>query len=101
DNRQKATTAVLNFLAEEDKYFGRKKMTIAALNAFGKVKSAIESRSTKAIERIVMPDYLQEIHSEIKKLRKEGKIHVFGKMEVSSVVFVHVEAPDAKKNHTF
>src|SRR5262245_48921064 len=42
DNRQKATVAVLDFLAESDKYFSRKKMTIAALNAFGKVKSAIE-----------------------------------------------------------
>lgn len=101
DRRQKATSAVLDFLAESDKYFSRKKMTIAALNAFGKVKSAIESRSTRAIERLVMPDYLQEVHSEIKKLRKEGKIHVFGKMEVSSVVFVHIEAPDGKKNHTF
>jgi hypothetical protein len=101
DNRQKATIAVLDFLAEHDKYFGRKKMTIAALNAFGKVKSAIESRSTREIERLVMPDYLQEVHSEIKKLRKQGKIHVFGRMEVSSVVFIHVAAPDGKKNHTF
>ena len=44
---------------------------------------------------------LDEIRNDIKKHRKDRERHVFGRVEVTDVNVLHVEAPAGKENHTF
>jgi Tim44-like domain len=99
--RQKATKAILKFLSYTDNWFEKKYIADVADEAFRLVKEAIEARSIKGIERRVTPDCFDEISKEVKKLRKERELHIFGRVEVTDVDVLHVEAPTGKENHTF
>jgi len=99
--RQRATKAILKFLSYTDNWFEKKYAADVADEAFRLVKEAIQARSIQGIERRVTEGCLEEIRTEIKKLRKAREIHVFGRVEVTDVDFVHVEAPTGKENHTF
>lgn len=99
--RVKATKAMLKFLSYTDNWFERKYVADVADEAFRLVKQAIEDRTIEGLERRVTPEYLEELRTEIKRLRKEREAHVFGRVEVTDVDVVHVEAPPGKENHTF
>ena len=99
--RERATKAILKFLAYTDNWFEKKYCADVADEAFRLVKEAIQARSIQGIERRVTEGCLEEIRTEIKKLRKAKEIHVFGRVEVTDVDFVHIEAPTGKQNHTF
>ena len=99
--RQRATKAILKFLSYTDNWFEKKYAADVADEAFRLVKEAIQARSIQGIERRVTEGCLEEIRTEIKKLRKAREIRVFGRVEVTDVDFVHVEAPTGKQNHTF
>jgi hypothetical protein len=99
--RQKATKAVLKFLSYTDNWFEKKYLSDVADEAFRLVKEAVEARSIQSIERRVTPDCLEELRNEIKKHRKEQERRVFGRVEVTDVDVLHVEAPTGKENHTF
>lgn len=100
-NRQKATKAVLKFLSYTDNWFEKKYIADVADEAFRLVKEAIEVRSIKGIERRVTPDCLEEIRGQMKRLKAEREVHVFGRVEVTDVDVLHVEVPTGKENHTF
>jgi predicted lipid-binding transport protein (Tim44 family) len=100
-NRKAATWAGLNFLARADEAFDPKRLAKVATEAFRSVKAAVEARTTKAIERRVTPTCLDKLKGEIKNLRQEGERHVFGRLEVTEVDVVHVEAPADEDRHTF
>lgn len=100
-SRQKATRAILKFLSYTDTWFEKKYVADVADEAFRLVKDAIEAGSIKGIERRVTPECLEEIRTEVKNLRKERERHVFGRVEVTGVMVLHVEAPAGKENHTF
>ena len=99
--RQRATKAIMKFLSYTDNWFEKKYLGDVADEAFRLVKEAIEAGSIQGIEKRVTPQCLEEIRTEIKKLRKEREIHVFGRAEVTDVDILHVEAPAGKENHTF
>lgn len=99
--RSKATKAILKFLAYTDNWFDRKYVIDVADEALRLVKEAIEARSVRGIERRVTPDLLQELTTETKRLRRDQEVHVFGRVEVTDVNVLHVEAPTGKENHTF
>jgi predicted lipid-binding transport protein (Tim44 family) len=99
--RSKATKAILKFLSYTDNWFERKYIADVADEAFRLVKESIEGRSVKAIERRVTPDLLEEIRNDIQKHRKDRERHIFGRVEVTDVNVLHVEAPVGKPNHTF
>lgn len=99
--RQKATKAALKFLSFTDNWFEKKYIADVADEAFRLVKEAIEARSVRGIEKRVTPDCLLELEQEIKKLRKEQELHIFGRVEVTDVDVLHFEAPVGKENHTF
>jgi Tim44-like domain len=99
--RRKATLAGLKLLARADENFSPKAVSVAALKAFEAVKAAIESRSVKTIEKKVTTDVLEDLRSQIQKLRKKGELHVFAPVEVSEVGIVHFEAPKSREKHTF
>lgn len=99
--RQKATKAALKFLSCTDNWFEKKYISDVADEAFRLVKEAIEARSLKGIERRVTPECLEELKSEIQKLRKEQELHIFGRVEVTDVDVLHIESPVGKENHTF
>ena len=99
--RVKATKAILKFLSYTDDWFERKYVADVADEAFRLVKGAIEDASIREIEQRVTPDCLEELRTEIKRLRRERERHVFGRVEVTDVDIVHVEAPAGKENHTF
>src|SRR5687767_3671665 len=80
--RVKATKAILKFLAYTDDWFERKYVADVADEAFRLVKGAIEDGSIQEIERRVTPDCLEELRTEIKRLRRERERHVFGRVEV-------------------
>jgi hypothetical protein len=101
DGRRKATKAALKFLARSDELFSFNRLTEVADEAFRLVKDSLETRSSKQIEKRVTADCLDNLRAEIKKLRAEGRLHIYGKLEVLGVEIVHVEAPAGKKNHTF
>ena len=99
--RLKATKAILKFLACTDNWFDKKYLSDVSDEAFRLVKEAIEVRSLKSIERRVTPECFAELKKEIKKLREEQEVHVFGKVQVTNVDIVQVEAPVGKEHHTF
>jgi predicted lipid-binding transport protein (Tim44 family) len=99
--RVKATKAILKFLSYTDNWFERKYVADVADEAFRLVKGATEDRTIQGIERRVTPEYLEELRTEIKRLRKERERHVFGRVEVTDVDIIQVEAPPGKENHTF
>lgn len=99
--RQKATKAVLKFLSYTDNWFEKKYIADVADEAFRLVKEAIEARSVKGVERRVTPDCLEELRGQLKKLKAEREVHVFGRVEVTDVDVLHVEVPTGKENHTF
>lgn len=99
--RSKATKAILKFLSYTDNWFERKYVTDVADEAVRLVKEATEARSVRGLERRVTADLLQELTTEIKRLRRDQEVHVFGHVEITDVNVVHVEAPTGKENHTF
>ncbi len=101
DNRLKATTAVLKFLSDTDELFAKKFLTKVASQAITIVRTAIETRTTKKIAFILLPDCLEKVKSEISGLGQKKKLRVFGQFEVDRVDIVHVEVPVGKQNHTF
>ena len=98
---QKATKAILKFLECTDNWFEKKYISDVADEAFRLVKEAIEARSVRGIENRVTPDFLEEVRAEIKKLKKERELHIFGRVDVTDVDVLHVEVPTGKENHTF
>jgi predicted lipid-binding transport protein (Tim44 family) len=92
---------MLKFLSYTDNWFERKYVADVADEAFRLVKQALEDRSIQGIERRVTPEHLEELRTEIKRMRKEREVHVFDRVEVTDVDIVHVEAPPGKENHTF
>jgi hypothetical protein len=99
--RQKATKAALKFLSYTDNWFEKKYVSDVADEAFRLIKEGIEAQSIQSIERRVTPDCLEELRAEIKKHRQERERRVFGRVEVTDVDVLHVEAPTGKENHTF
>jgi inner membrane protein import complex subunit Tim44-like protein len=99
--RSKATKAILKFLSYTDNWFDRKYVIDVADEAIRLVKEAIEARSVRGIERRVTPDLLEELTTETKRLRRDQEVHVFGRVEITDVNVLHVEAPTGKDNHTF
>jgi len=99
--RQKATKAVLKFLECTDNWFEKKYIADVADEAFRLVKQSVEERSVRGIENRVTPDFLEEVRTEIKKLKKERELHIFGRVQVTDVDVLHVEVPTGKQNHTF
>jgi predicted lipid-binding transport protein (Tim44 family) len=99
--RVKATKAMLKFLSYTDNWFERKYLADVADEAFRLVKQAIEEGTIEGIERRVTPEHLEELRTEVKRMRKEHEVHVFDRVEVTDVDIVHVEAPPGKENHTF
>ena len=99
--RVKATRAILKFLSYTDNWFERQYVCDVADEAFCEVKRALEERSIQRIDRRVTPDCLEELRTQIKKLRKDREVRVFGRVQVTDVDIVHVEAPPGKENHTF
>jgi len=98
--RSKATKAILKFLSYTDNWFERKYLVDMADEAVRLVKEAIEARSIRGIERRVTPELLEELRTQIKKLRKDLEVHVFGRVEITDINIVHVEAPAGKEHHT-
>jgi predicted lipid-binding transport protein (Tim44 family) len=99
--RVKATKAMLKFLSYTDNWFERKYLADVADEAFRLVKQAMEDGTVQGIERRVTPDHLEELRTEVKRLRQEHEVHVFDRIDVTDVDIVHVEAPPGKENHTF
>jgi hypothetical protein len=99
--REKATKAALKFIACTDNWFEKKYIADVADEAFRLVKEAMESRSLRGIEKRVTPECLEELQTEIKRLRREQEVHVFGRVEVTDIDLVQFEAPVGKENHTF
>jgi Tim44-like domain len=100
-NRKPATAAALKYISRKDDWFDPEHMTGVVDKAFRKVKTALEERSTKLIERIVTADCLEELRSQMQRLRKKGHVHHFGKVEITDIEVVHFEAPAAKAKHNF
>jgi Tim44-like domain len=99
--RHKATKAILKFLSYTDNWYEKKYVSDVADEAFRLVKEAIEARSVQGLEKRVTPECLEELRTEIKKLKKEREVRVYGRVRVTDVDVLHVEAPPGKENHTF
>jgi Tim44-like domain len=99
--RSKATKAILKFLSYTDNWFDRKYLADVVDEAFRLVKESIEARSVREIERRVTPEYLEELRCDLKRLKENQEVHIFGRIEVTDVNVLHVEAPAGKENHTF
>jgi len=100
-NRLKATEAALRFLTRTDDMFELKYLVDVAGKAFRKVKAAVEDRSTKAITDRVTETCLEELRTEVKRLREKGERRVFDPLEVTDLQIIHIEAPAGKAKHTF
>jgi hypothetical protein len=99
--RQEATTAALKFLSRTDPGFKLQSLAERAEEAFRAIKGAVEDRSTKAVENLVLADCLDELQAEIKKLRKRGEKRVFGDPEITEVQVIHIEAAGPPEKHTY
>lgn len=99
--RQEATTAALKFLARTDPGFKLQALTTLTEEAFRAVKAAVEARTPKAVDRLLLDEAYEEIQAEVKKLKKRGEKRVFGDPEVTEVQVVHVEAAGPPDKHTF
>jgi hypothetical protein len=98
--RAKAAKAMLKFLSYTDNWFEKRYLTDVADEAFRLVKEAVEAQSVRGIERRVTPDLLEELRGQIQTDRREQQRHVFGRVEVTDVRPLHVEAPPGKERHT-
>lgn len=101
DNRRKATKSALEFISSDDKRFDRRHLVVVSNLAIKSVRSAVEARSSKKLDKLLTASCLAKVKAEIKGLREEGKIHNLSKLEVTDVEIVHLEAPEGKLNHTF
>lgn len=99
--RTKATKAILKFLSYTDNWFEPKYVADVADEAVRLIKEAIEARSIRGLERRTTPELLEELTAQVKKLKTDMEIHVFGRVEITDVRVLHVEAPAGKENHTF
>jgi len=100
-NRKPATAAALKFISRKDDWFDPDHIIGVVDKAFRKVKTALEERSTKLIERIATADCLEELRSQMQRLRKKGHVRHFGKVEITDIEVVHFEAPASKSKHNF
>jgi hypothetical protein len=99
--RQEATTAALKYLARTDPGFKLKGLAELAEEAFRSVKAAIEARTAKAVDELMLDDAYAEIQTEVKRLKKKGQKRIFGDPEVSEVQVIHIEAAGPPDKHTF
>ncbi|HJZ89536.1 MAG TPA: TIM44-like domain-containing protein [Gemmataceae bacterium] len=99
--RHKATKAILKFLSYTDNWYEKNYVSDVADEAFRLVKDAIEARSVQGLEKRMTPECLEDLRTEIKKLKKEREVRVFGRVRVTDVDVLHVETPPGKVNHTF
>jgi Tim44-like domain len=100
-NRRQATEAALRLLSRADDGFTLKRLTDVSQKAFVLFKGAIEERATKGLEHRLTPACLDKLRAQVKELRADGERRVFGKVEVTEVEIVHVEAPEDEARHTF
>ena len=99
--RQEATTAALKYLARTDPGFKLQTLATLAEEAFLAVKAAVEARTPKAVDRLMLDDAYAEIQAEVKKLKKSGQKRLFAGPEVTEVQVVHIEAAGPPDKHTF
>jgi predicted lipid-binding transport protein (Tim44 family) len=99
--RQDATKAALKFLSSKRDWFDRKYIVGVVDKAFQRIKAALEERSTKGIEKLVTAECLEELQTEAKRLRKKGELHIFGRLEITDIQVVHIEAPTKQEKHAF
>jgi hypothetical protein len=100
-NRRAATADALKFLARKDDWFEEKYLARVAQKACRAIQAALEGRQAKKIERVVTEKCLEELQSEIKRLRKKGDKHVFGPVDITDVLVVQFDAPAATEKHSF
>ena len=100
DNRLKATRAALKFLSCTDHWFGKKHLVKIADEAFRTLKASLEAQSAKKLEPLLTAECLEMVKTQIKDLRKNGRLRIFGQVEVTGVEIVHIEAPVGKNKHT-
>lgn len=101
DGRKKATKAALIFLTVGDDWFERKYLTNVVFETVGLVKTAIESRSTKKVKKLLTPGCRDELTIEVTALLKKKRLRVFGEVEVTNVDIIHIAVPATRKDHTF
>ncbi|HKA08044.1 MAG TPA: TIM44-like domain-containing protein [Gemmataceae bacterium] len=100
-NRRAATAAALQFITRNDDWFDQEYITRVVDKAFRAIKEAIEVRSVKKIEKYVTANCLEELQSEMSKLKKKGDLHLFGQIEITDVQVVQLQVPAQKLKHTF
>jgi predicted lipid-binding transport protein (Tim44 family) len=100
-SRRAATAAALQFITRNDDWFDQEYITRVVDKAFRTIKEAIEVRSVKKIEKYVTANCLEELQSEMSKLKKKGDLHLFGQIEVTDVQVVQLQVPAQKLKQTF
>ena len=94
--RAKAVEAKISQLSSE-----LDRMKAEASAEMARENARLQAGTTKAIERLVSPDCLDELRTEMKRLRKEGQLHIFGHLDITEIRLVQIEAPTKPENHSF
>ncbi len=98
--RDKATRQVLKFLGAQDKWFERKYLCEIFEEAYVLTREATERRSVGRVETHLTAEYADELHAQLKAMKKKGHRRVFGKVVVIDINILHVEAAGPKDKHT-
>lgn len=100
-HRVKATKAVAKFIAHTDNWYEPRYLLEITEEAVKLVKKAIERRTIQDVEPYVTEDFLEELRTEIKSLRKNRQRRIFSKILLDHFQLIHIAMPVGKANHTF
>ena len=98
--RDKATRRLLKYLSGQDKWFERKYLCEILEDVYVRLREATERRSVKSVETDLTQEHADELHAQLKAMKKKGHRRVFGKVVVIDINILHVEAAGPKDKHT-
>lgn len=98
--RDKATRRLLKFLSLKDKWFERKYLCEVLDEAYVQIREATERRSVGRMEEFLTEEHADELHAQLKAMKKKGQRRVFGNVKVIDINILHVEAVGPKTKHT-
>ncbi|WP_020469928.1 TIM44-like domain-containing protein [Zavarzinella formosa] len=99
-HREKATRKLLKFMAARDKWLERKYLCEMFEEAYLLVREAMERRSVERIEKYLTEEHADELHANLKALKKKGRRRIFGRVEITDIEILQIETAGPKSKQT-
>ncbi len=98
--RDKATRRLLKYMSAQDKWFERKYLCEILEDVYVRLREATERRSVKSVETDLTQEHADELHAQLKAMKKKRQRRIFGKVKVIDINILQIEATGPKDKHT-